>query len=82
MLNNYLYMFFLSEGAEPWPQSWEGCSLGGIPKVSLPKNSMGSRGWPPFLASGKRWAPQRQVRHMAERLLSLALPAQGAEGTG
>lgn len=82
MLNNYLYMFFLNEGAVPWPHSRGGCSLGGIPKVLLPTGSVGRQVWPPWVANRKRWAPQRQVPHMAEDLLPPAMPAKGAEGTG
>lgn len=32
MLNNYLHMFFLNKGADPWPQSQEGAVWVEFPK--------------------------------------------------
>lgn len=34
MLNSYLHMFFLNEGAQIWPQNHRECSLSEIPNVS------------------------------------------------
>lgn len=39
MLNNYLHLFFLNKGADHWPQSQGGCSLGGIPSFAAFKFS-------------------------------------------
>lgn len=39
MLNNYLHLFFLNKGANHWPQSQGGCSLGGIPSFAAFKFS-------------------------------------------
>lgn len=75
MLNNYLHMFFLNKGADPWPQSQGGCSLGGIPEVLLPSNSVESQGWAPCVANGKRWTPQRPQR--GGHLLPLAVSTKG-----